>query len=182
MNRKEKESVVTEFHEEFKKAHASFLVNYKGVAVVDMQALRRGLYGQDARLRVTKARLMKLAVDGVEGSGDLKDWCKDQVALVFAYGDVPAVAKSLVKYSSDHETFSIVGGFFEGKSITCEHIKALASLPSREVLLGMLIGTCQAPVVGLARVLNLVVIRLLLTLQALAKKQDKALTGEVSSE
>ena len=132
MNRQQKEAVVSEFHDFFQKAHATFLINYNGVSVGEMQRLRSQLRQNEALLKITKARLMKIAFKGIEGADGFADQFKDQVGLVFALGEVSSAAKSIVKFSKDLESFKIVSGFFEKQAITEEDICLLASLPSRE--------------------------------------------------
>ncbi len=170
MNRQQKEAIVSEFQEMFSKAHAAFLVKYKGVNVAEIQRLRMSLRQDDAVLKVTKARLMKLATNDLENFDGFRENIKDQVGLVFALGQVPVVAKEVIEFSKESDFFKVVLGLFEKKVITKKEITFLASLPSREVLLGQVVGTLQAPIAGLARVLNLVVTRLLHTLQQASEK------------
>ena len=157
MNRQQKETIVADFQDLFQKAHAAFLVNYKGVDVAGIQSLRSSLRKDGALFKVTKARLMKKAAQKVDGVDKFSEDFKDQVGLVFALGEVPGIAKKLVDFSSQTESFKVVSGFFESKAITQEQIKLLAALPSRDVLLAQVASTLQAPMAGLARVLQLVV-------------------------
>ena len=57
-------------------------------------------------------------------------------------------------FAKEHENFKIRGGVVEGKEASLEDIKAIASLPSREVLLAKLVGSLNSPITGLVRVLN----------------------------
>jgi large subunit ribosomal protein L10 len=173
MNRQQKETVVTDFKRFFDETNAAFLVNYKGLTVAQMQSLRKDLRDCDGLLKVAKARLMKIAANEVDGASGFKDKFQDQVGLVFAKGEVPAVAKQLVKFSKANDSLSIVSGFFESNELDVQQITTLASLPSKEVLLGMLAGTLQAPISGFARVLQLLIVRLLYVLKQVGEQKEQ---------
>ncbi len=170
MNRQQKETTVANFREMFDKSQASFLVKYKGINVSELQELRSGLREKDGSLKITKARLMKIAVKDVAGSEGLSEQLSDQVGLVFAFGEVPAIAKKLSEFAKDHEAFSIIIGLFEDKVLDTNQIKFLATLPPREVLCAQLMGTMQAPITRLASTLHLSIAKLLHVLQEAATK------------
>lgn len=170
MNRQQKEAVVKEINEQIKESNASFLIGYKGLSVSQLQNLRGHLRHVDGVFKVAKARLMKLAAKDIDGIDGFIDKFKDQVGLVFAKGEVPSVAKELVKFSKDNGQLNIVSGFFESKIMDSGQIDYLASLPSKDVLLGQLARTLQAPVGNLARLLNQMIVRLVYALDQIAKK------------
>ena len=172
MNRQQKEAAVTDFKDMFSRSQASFLVNYKGLNVQDMISLRNLVRENGGKLKITKARLMKIAADGVEGSGEFKDKFKDQVGLVFAFEEVAPVAKQLVEFAKEHNSLRVVSGFYESKVLSMEEVEFFASLPSREVLLSQLLGVLQAPISGLARVLNAPMQSLVRALDQIAKKGE----------
>ena len=154
MNRQEKESAIKEVADLFKSAEAAFIVNYKGLSVALMQALRKGLSENGSTLKVTKARLMKIALKDFEGMGSFSENFKDQVGLVFVNKDISLVAKKLVNFSNDNPVLNIVSCYFESRVLDSNRIKFLASLPSREVLIAQLAGTLQAPIACFARALQ----------------------------
>ena len=170
MNRQQKEAIVQSFNSQLNEAKASFLVGYKGLTVAQLHDLRGQLRKVDGTFRVTKARLMKIAAQDIDGIDGFKDAFKDQVGLVFVNGEVPAVAKTLVKFAKGNEKLDIVSGFFESKTMTKDQVGYLASLPSKDVLLAQLAGTLQAPVRNFAVLLNQMIVRLVYTLDQVAKK------------
>ena len=170
MNRQEKVQVVDLVKQLFAESEATFLVGYKGLDVDSMQSLRRELRSSQAVLKVTKARLMKIAAQNVNGADQFSDNFKDQVGLVFAKSDISVVAKKLVDFSKDNNSLAIVSGFFESKLMTREQIIVLASLPSREVLLAMVAGTVQAPIAKFVFLLKLLMMRLVIVLQKASEK------------
>ena len=173
MNRQQKEAIVANFRDLFIQSQAAFLVNYKGLSVKDMQSLRSTLRTGGAQLKVTKARMMKIAVEGIDGIDDFNKNLKGQVGLVFVKDEaVPAVAKQLVTFAKKNESLEIDSGFFESKVLSKERIEFLAFLPSKEVLLAQVVGLMQSPIVNFVRVLNMIVIRLLLVLKQVAEKKE----------
>lgn len=170
MNRQQKEAVVAEFKDLFSKSAASFVVNYRGLSVQDVSSLRGMLRESGGNLKVTKARLMKIAAEGIEGIDSFREDFKDQIGIVFALEDVPAVAKNLVEFSKDHKSLDIISGFFESKQMSKEEIAFFASLPSKDVLLAQLARGLMAPITNLARVLNMPIQQLAVVLRQVAEK------------
>lgn len=155
MKRVQKTTVVADFKKLFETSQATFLVNYKGIDVPFVQSLRRELRDSGAVFKVTKARLMKLAIDGLKGADEFGTQFKDQIGLVFvSTEDVPAAAKTIVKFSRENESLKVVSGFFESKLMSRAEVESLALLPTRDVLIATLAATLQAPIATFARALN----------------------------
>jgi len=173
MNRQQKEAVVSGIKDMFSQADGSFLVQYKGLSVSQMQDLRSKLRQEDGLLKVTKARLMKLAVSDFESAENFKGDLKDQVGLIFAMKETPAIAKKIVDFSKENEALKIISGLFESKVLTKDQVESLASIPSREVLLAQLVGTLQAPVAGFASTLNMLLVKLVYVLGEVARQKGE---------
>lgn len=179
MNRQEKLAVIEHLKEGFTGSTASFVVNYQKLTVVQMQKLRRALRQQGGSLKIAKARLVKRAVDGMEGIDTLEPYLKEQIGIVFADKDVSAIAKVLRDFAKENEALKLVVGRMDHKTLTADEVVRIASLPSREVLLAQVCATLQAPSAGLARVLNGMILQLLWTLKQVGdKKQDGAAVQE----
>lgn len=173
MNRQQKEAVVADVKNMLGQAEASFLVKYQGLNVKDVLSLRRALREKEAQFKVAKARLMKIAAQDIEGIDAFRESFKDQVGLVFALQDVPAVAKQLVAFAKDHKSLEVLSGFFEAQMLSKQEVEFLASLPTREVLLAQLAGTLQAPIANFARLLHTLIARLLYVLTQIAEKKEQ---------
>lgn len=178
MNRQQKVAVVENVETLLKESPATFLVHYKGLSVAQLQSLRRNLRTKQGSLKITKARLMKIAASNaanqVKEYDVFKEDFREQVGLVFSQGDnTPGVAKTLVDFAQGNEALKIVTGLFEQKILSQDQIKQLALLPSREVLLAMLAGTLQAPITKLARTLHQLIGGLAYSLQQVAEKREK---------
>ncbi len=172
MKREQKETLVASMRDSLQNANGSFLVNYRGLTVAQLQDLRRSLRASKGRMQVAKWRLMRIAAEGVEGISDFQGVFGDQVGLVFADEEVPPIAKAIVEFAKQNDALEVLSGFFESHALTADQIKALASLPSRDVLLGMVAGTLQAPIAGLARVLNGLLVKLVCALSEIEKQKQ----------
>lgn len=173
MNRHQKESVVSQLRDKFSNSEATFLVGYKGLQVRQLENLRSELREKGGNLKVTKARLMKLSVEGMSGTEDLQPYFKDQVGLVFASRDAASVAKMLHDFSKKNEAFTLVVGCLENKVLNKDDVVRIASLPSREVLLGMACGAMIAPVRNLAVGMNAVMLKFAWALKKLEEQKQQ---------
>jgi large subunit ribosomal protein L10 len=172
MNRQQKELVIKNLQESFNNSQASFIVGYQGMTVHQMQALRNQLREKGGKMQVAKARLMKRAVEGLEDAEQVRSFFKDQIALVFAENESPAIAKVLYEFSKENEALKLIIGRMDSQILNAQAVTRIASLPSREVLLGQVCGTLNAPIQGLASVLNTLVLKLLWTLKAVEKSKQ----------
>jgi large subunit ribosomal protein L10 len=148
----QKQAVVSEIAAQLGKAQAVIVAEYRGLdvgAVTDLRtrARKSGMY-----LRVLKNTLARRAVKGTPF-----EKLSDQMAGPLMYGiaqDPVAGAKVLAAFAKDHEQFVIRGGAMANVLMSVKEVKALATMPSREELLAMLVGTLQAPIVKLVRTMN----------------------------
>lgn len=157
MNRQQKQAVVDFLKENFSQSQASFIVDYKGLSVAQLQALRGGLREKGGLLKITKARLMKLAVEGA--SEQMIPFFKEQIGLVFAPTASEQVAKVLYDFGKSHAALKIVAGYLDASLLDSESVIRIAKLPSKEVLLGKLCGTIKAPLTGLVGALNQILLK-----------------------
>lgn len=172
MNRQQKELVVHLFRERFVQSPASFVVGYKGLTVNQLQTLRSELRKQGAAFKVTKARLIKIAVGDLEDAQILTPYLKDQIGIVFVSDKSPAgVAKVLNDFAKDHQALQLVGGAVEGTFVDRSAIGRIASLPSKEVLVAQVCGLLKAPLSRLVGTLNMQVAQLPLVLKQIAEKK-----------
>ena len=171
MNRQQKEQVVETLRKGFAQSDASFLVNYSGLSVAQLQVLRKDLRNSGGVMHVAKARLMRRAVEGVDGAQEMGPLFKNQVALIFSEKEPVAVAKILHTFAKKSEKLSLLGGVFERQLLNTEEVVSIASLPPKEVLLARLLGVLQAPTRGLVTVLNMQILKLVWTLKKIEEKK-----------
>jgi large subunit ribosomal protein L10 len=152
------------------KSGAVFLANYSGMTVEELTAMRRELKAVNADFHVVKNTIAQKAVEGRD-ENVISSLFKGQTGVVFAYGDAAAAAKVFAESAKKFEKLKVVGGYMEKSLLTPASVEKLASLPSREVLLGQLIGTMVAPHRGLLNVLNGVPRNLVQVLNAIKDKK-----------
>jgi large subunit ribosomal protein L10 len=146
VNRSEKEAVVKELAERLGKAKAVILTDFSGLKVDQMTELRRKFRESGLEYLVVKNTLLRLASQGTN-TEVLTQKLAGPNGLGFAYEDPVEMAKVLVEFAKANPKLEIKEGVLEGKPIGAEGVKALAKLPSREVLLAQLLGTMN----GVAR-------------------------------
>ena len=151
----QKEAATKELTEKIQGAVAGVLVNYTGITVDQDTALRTALRNAGVDYHVYKNTMTARAC-AAAGYADMEQYLTGMNALAVSSTDPVAAAKILKEYADKIETFNLVAGFIDGGVINAAQVEDLASTPSKEVLLGRLLGSIQAPLYSLARVLTAV--------------------------
>jgi large subunit ribosomal protein L10 len=167
MNRDQKAAVVDEIAGELEQAGAVFAVDYRGISVSDVAALRAKLREADAVFRIVKNSLTERAADKA-GAAELKELLDGPTALTFVTGDPALAAKALNDTARALQLLEFKGGLMDGNPLSADEIRSLARLPARDVLHGQLVGTIAAPLSGLVRTLNALIGGLASQLQQVA--------------
>lgn len=151
-----KKQVVAGLTEELKSAAAGVIVDYRGLSVEEDTELRRKFRDAGVKYSVVKNSLLGFAAKevGLEG---LEEVLHGPTALAYHTDDMVAPAKIFSDFAKEHEVVSLKSGFMEGKVITLDEVKTLASTPSKEVLIAKMMGSLQSPVSGLVRLLDTIV-------------------------
>ena len=147
MKKQQKQAAIESLEARFSNSQAAFLVNYQGMSVAHLKALRFALDDKGGSIKVAKNRLAKLALKGVSNCHGLDSLLVGQLAYVFSKGEITSVAKVLVDFAKKNDKLKVVAGCSESKIYDARSVAVLASLPSREVLLSQLCGVLNAPVV-----------------------------------
>jgi large subunit ribosomal protein L10 len=153
MNREEKSATIQEIAAQIEASEAIFAVDYRGISVSQAAELRSKLREADASFRVVKNRLTKLAADKA-GEERLAELLQGPTALAFVRGDTAQAAKAISTFNKEHDVLTYKGGFMDTTALDAESFKAIALLPSREVLIGQFAGVVASPVTGVVRGLN----------------------------
>jgi large subunit ribosomal protein L10 len=155
MNKARKESEIGSLSDKFKKAKATFLIDFKGMKVGQVTELRKSLAPVEAEMKVVRNTLaIRSLAKFPEMEKALSSSLKGTNALVFAYGDVAAPAKTLAKFAQDIELMQLKSGAMDGQVLDQNKIKFLATLPGKDVLRAQLLGVLNAPGTKLARTLK----------------------------
>ncbi|MGD8342738.1 MAG: 50S ribosomal protein L10 [Desulfobacterales bacterium] len=173
MNLEEKKRITKDLNERFTKAAVVFVTDYKGLDVAAINNLRRKLTEEEVEYKVAKNSLLIRAAEGTDVDL-IKDIFKGPNAVALSYGDPVSPAKVLTNFAKDHKVFEIKAGVMDGTVLDSNQIKALADLPSREVLLGMLVATMNSVPTGFVRTLAEIPRQFLSVLQAIREQKEAA--------
>ncbi len=136
---KQKEEVVKALAEKLKDAKLVLLTDYRGISVEAVTGLRNTLRDAKSEYKVIKNNIIKRALDA-NGESGLDEVLEGPTAIVIAEEDYVDPLKAIYNFSKENDFYKIKGGIVEGKIMTAEELIALAKLPSRQELLGMLAG------------------------------------------
>ncbi len=167
-----KQEIVNELKDRIEKAKLMVVFDFTGIDANAMADFRKEIRKKDAEIKVVKNTILYRACNGTE-LYDKIDIFKEPSAVIFAYEDIVAAAKSLKEFLKENETAKVKAGLVEGAFATPEVIDELASLPSREELIAQLLATMQAPITNFVRVLSAVPQKAVMVLNAIKEEKEK---------
>ena len=151
LNRNEKAAVVTDVAAQVARSQTLALAEYRGLTVDHLNKLRREARDKGVYLHVLKNTLARRAV-----SGTPFEVASDAMVgpLIYSFSeDAVAAAKVIADFAKGNDKLIVKAGAYAGKALNAEGVKALASIPSKEVLLAQLAGLLKSPISRTARVL-----------------------------
>jgi len=169
----QKKQIVQGLTEKIKSAQSIVLADYRGLTVEQDTALRNALRAAGVDYKVVKNTLTSLAMKA-SGLEELDGFLSGPTAMAISTTDAVAPAKILAEYAKKFEKLELKAGMVEGKIINVDGIKALAELPSREVLIAQVLGGFNAPISGFVTVLNANLKGLVVALNAIAEQKANA--------
>jgi large subunit ribosomal protein L10 len=149
----EKAQTIDELTEMLQNSKGAVLLDYRGLDVAAIQALRRSLSAEEVEFHVAKNTLLRIASERAEVDM-APDLLTGPTAVAFGMRDEIAPAKLLTQFTRTNRVVHIKGGVIGGRSMTAEEIGRVAELPSREELLAKLLGAIQAPLANTLGVLQ----------------------------
>ncbi len=150
--RQEKEQALSTLVSSMKEAKGVAFANFQGLKMEEINELRSKCREEGIQTVASKKTLVTLALKELGIDVDAKQF-GGGVQVFFGNTDEVAPAKVVADFAKAHEAASFFGGVLEGKFIDADGMKALSSLPSKQQLLGQLVGTINAPVSGFVNVL-----------------------------
>ena len=143
MNRSGKAVIIEAVKARADKASFAVITDFKGMTVEELTNLRVSLRNAGGEYLVVKNTLARIALtDGTHNA--IKDKFHDNCGVAFGFDDPVAVAKALSDFAKQSKLFELRCASLDGKALDAAQIDALAKLPSREQLLGHLLGTMNA--------------------------------------
>lgn len=171
MARPEKEAVVQDIKERIEGNQIAIVSQYIGITAEQATALRKSLRENDVSYTVFKNTLAKRALDDL-GLGDAASFMEGPTAWAFSKDPVTP-AKLLKEFGKTNPKVTMTGGILEGKVVTVDQLKALADLPSRDVLLAQVVGTIAAPLRNFVGTLSAVPRNLVNVLDQIKKQKEE---------
>ncbi|MDR0355471.1 MAG: 50S ribosomal protein L10 [Deltaproteobacteria bacterium] len=171
MDKQKKKTVVSVLLDDLKNVKAIYVTDFNSLPVDAMVSLRNKIRECGGQYKVVKNTLIKLAAKD-HPLEKLNDLLVGNNGLGMTDSDPAVLAKVMQDFAKEQSKFVVKGGLLDGKVLDPAQVKALASLPSREILLSTMLGALQAVPTSLARVLAAVPQKLLYALTALKDKKD----------
>ena len=171
MNKTERQETVASLTEQLRGSPNLYITDFTGLNVLRMTEFRRRLRASGVSYVVVKNTLAQraLAANSITG---LDDHLAGPTGLVLAGKDPVAAAKVLTDFAKEFDKPEIKIGLVDGRPVTADQVKRLASLPPRDALLSQLAGTMQAPVAQLVGVMNSMLYQMVGALEALRAQRS----------
>ena len=148
-----KQPIVDEISELLNGAATAVVVDYRGLTVEQDTQLRKQLREAGVTYKVYKNTLIKRATEGTDFAA-LDPNLEGPTALAVSKTDATAPARILAEFAKKADKLEIKAGIVEGTYYDAKGMNVIATIPSREILLGKLLGSIQSPITNFARVLN----------------------------
>ena len=150
-----KQDKVSQIKEKIDKAQVAIVTEYKGYSVEEITNLRRALQKEGGDYMVTKNTLAKLAIKDTPYEV-LAEAFTGPIAIAFGFEDQVAPAKALSKFIKESKKGEILAAAMDGKLLSAEEAKALATIPSKEEIYAKMLGCVNSPATGIVGSINAV--------------------------
>lgn len=168
-----KDIMIGEILSDIKERPNFFITDFMGSSVSDLENVRKSLRPAQGTFLVVKNSMINVVLDQLKLE-EAKKLIDGGVGISLSGEDIVATSKVLVNFSKTHEKFKIKGAVIDGKLMTVDKIKEMASLPSKEVLLAQVVGGIKAPITGFVSVLGGMLRNFVYVVDAVKKSKEKA--------
>lgn len=151
--RQQKIDTVANFSEKLGRAKSVVLADYKGLTMSQLSDIRQKIAGLDSEFTITKNNLLQISLKDSKIDADPK-LLVGPTATLFSYEDEISPIKVLTKALKDFGIGSVKGGFLDGEELSAQQVQKLASLPTKDELLGKVVGALGSPLYGIVSVLQ----------------------------
>jgi large subunit ribosomal protein L10 len=168
-----KQQIAENLHDRFARSAIIVVTDYNGLDVAALNDLRRRLRAEGIEYQVVKNTLLVRAAADTEADL-IKEYFKGPSAVAISYDDPVAPAKVLTQFAKENNKLEIKVGVLNGKVLDLNAVKALATLPSKEVMLAQFLAVLNAVPTSFVRVLAEVPRSLLNVLTAIKEQKEAA--------
>jgi len=165
-----RENMAAHIKEGVAKRNSTFILSYTKISGPQMNDIRKNLRKAGAELFVSKNSIARKILGDLEFS-NLAERFNGQMMFIFTNSDSVEISKALIKVAKDCQGVLLQGGLLDGKVIAREDVKKLSDLPSKPILIAMLLSTLQSPLVRLVGALNGKTLELLYVLTQLKEQK-----------
>lgn len=173
ISREKKDQVIVQYQDWIERSQAIVLVEYTGVTVKQLDAIRAKVRESGGEFHIVKNTLVRRALQAKDMQIP-EGLLEKSTAMTFAFSDAAATAKALTEASKGLEAVKLKGGFLEAQVLSAAQVKALAELPPLPVVRSQLLGVLQAPAGKLVRTIAEPVRSLAAVFQAYADQAQAA--------
>lgn len=173
MPTEQKVETVAEIAQTIQQAKSVWLTDFTGLNVQEMNELRRAFRDASVEYRVVKNTLARLSMKSV-GEEDVLEYLEGPTALAFGMDDPAAPARVIKQFSKKADKVKLKACLFEGVLIGTDRLEEIANLPSKEQLLGQLVGVLNAPLSNFVFALNGMMSKLVFALDAVKKQKEES--------
>lgn len=171
MPSKQKFDAVADLTEKLSRSKSVVVADYRGLTVAQVNKLRKKMREANVDYEVVKNRLFKIAASE-NGFDQMDAMLKGPSAFAIGYEDPVSPAKVLSEFAKDAEKLQIKGGWLGTQSLSINHVKDLANMPSREQLLARMLGSLNSPITKVAIGLNQAVSKVAYAVKAVADQKQ----------
>jgi large subunit ribosomal protein L10 len=150
LSRQKKEQVLAQYQKWVDNSQAIVLVEYTGIKMADLDAIRAKLRDTDGEFHIIKNTFARKIFEA-NGMAVPAGYLKKSTAVAFAFKDAAATTKALTDATVKMEAIKLKGGFLGKQTLSAAQVKSLAELPPLPVVRAQLLGTLQAPASKLVR-------------------------------
>ncbi len=155
------------------KAQPNFIItSYMGSTVSDLELLRRNLKKTSSSYFVVKNSILKTVFNELKLKEESAK-IDSGMGISLSGEDIISTCKVLVIFAKDHEKFKIKGAIIDGNSVPTEKVKALAGLPSKNILIAQVVGGIKAPITGFVNTLGGVLRKFVYVIEAIKDKKPE---------
>ncbi|NLI97890.1 50S ribosomal protein L10 [bacterium] len=173
MIKADKKKLVKNLVDELGSINNYYFADFTGINAGDVTRLRRELRSNKARMKVVKNRLLAQAFTELKVEIPKKDMLRGSTAIIYSLDDILVPARKIAEFAEDDVPVKFKGAFVEGRFYAAEEVIKLSKIPSKEVLLGQLVGLFESVKSALVGVLQAKLQEFTLVLDSLRTKKEE---------
>lgn len=171
MNKEQKEKEVAVLKDKLARARHLIIADHSGINVAEVSALRRKLKEGNSEIRVSKNTLLKLAVEDTDLQ-ELQEHFEGPTAVIYGYDDPSVPARIIYESIKETEKPKFKSYFYDGAQHGFDFLKRIAQLPSRDVVIAILISTVEGSITDFISLLEAATREFIGTVDALAESKN----------